>query len=441
MTIATYTRAENRKSYIDNKVNKGRQAIHNSAILKEAMDNFNSLEKVDEVNNVFLNIASRAMDQPMLGHDNHWANAKIQELEEVLKFMNPGTWPADQKNYLYSRMRSNVVGQSSSVLSEMELLSSLKQKGLHLDINPSLANGKNPEVKIKIENREIFVEQTELSISETEIKLKEVFRQCCRWLHDKAQTNDIIDVQINSSKLVWTVEGPLDVHGSVNKIQQSIEKLGLWPFFQVKVTPGDFKHHFRLADLSNLSDPNKPLEEGVMIVEHYGEIGRYLKENLENETVKDFLHKNTSGDIIESPIYSFYTAPAKHGLVEMKTEESYPNLASMAQERNFIRRIMSKIKLKIAEGQRHSNCPNILAIKAENWITHGFTDESDTLLEELMFNPIKNSVNKIFETEKIENLSAVVLYEGDVRKGRVIINPYAKDQCKLLDQDMISIFS
>ncbi|MBR9678651.1 MAG: hypothetical protein GON13_00090 [Nanoarchaeota archaeon] len=130
----------------------------------------------------------------------------------------------------------------------------------------------------------------------------------------------------------------------------------------------------------------------------------------------------TVKEINDSPIRSFKILPGtKFGLFEIHPTGIFPTSSSILDRKSFLNRLQTKIKEKISLNQREDGHVNILIVKANHWTLHNYSmigGLADYEFEEI--EPIVNST--LSENTPSKNLSAIILFEGDLGRRRIIKN-------------------
>ncbi len=304
----------------------------------------------------------------------------------------------------------------------------------NVTIEPKLDSGKRPELKLEFNGLDVYIEQTNVDEGIVERKIEEVFYKASKKIWNLINRKITLQFNVNTSKLIWNSDGHLDIEESVKKIVNSIKNLNLFIFFDIEKT------YFRLESLTRLTSPDKCIIEQKNILQYYDEIGKILSKNINNEPFKSFCEKTKIQDIINSPIVSFISGPARYRLVEVQSHDMYPSQSSLAQKEGFIKRICKNIKQKMEESKREHNKPNLLFVKASHWTVHRYSYE-DEIIADIVFEPILTGIKDLLSSNIIDDLSAIILYEDEPSKGRIIINEHVKDKSRLSIEDIQKIIT
>lgn len=426
MSIGSYSHPQVREEYLQKRLNAAKEKIRELKTLSEAVANFSQFDPKKGIRNPLVFIAAAAKYDVGYKMPNARSEAILNQLDADLNFIMPYL-SRETKTYLISRLRSNEHEQVLSALSEIVVIMHFMRKfgAEKITIEPKLTTGRKPELKFSDGSSEVYVEQTNVDLGVTDRKLEEIFTEASRAVWSEIKDSIIVNFEIDTSRLSWDSDGSLDIEQSTNLIIQSIKNLNLAIFFH------NYGKHFSLENLTRISTPEKKLIETKSVLPYYGDMGELLSEKISQEPFKSFCETVTVRDLAESPVAHFYSVPAYYPLVEMSARGIFPSESALAERDGFVNRIIRSVKKKIEVSQRVVNKPNLLFVKAQNWTVHGYSTDRNAIIADLEFNHIETRITEFLEQAKVNDLSAVIIYEDSPSHGRIIINKYAKGDAVL----------
>lgn len=338
MTIISYSRAKDRRKYNEEVIQYSRKALEKFPNLRKLLNNFKDFEKYYKIGNPFFWRCADSVRESILISKKYYHD-KLIIMESAISRLKVD-------RHFISRARSNNYEDSYSAFCEIELFDALsKRVGIkNIESSPKI-NGKRPEFLLKTKFGDVCVEQTSMMPGKTEDKLKKVFESIAKEIHQKLNKNTMLSIHVDSLKLVWNEDTGLDVEKSIKKIIGSIEGLNLYSFFNLHNNQKD-NLTWDLYMLSGLGK-DKTLEEVQDTLKYYGSIGEYLSENINTEQCQLFI-KNSTMDIDNCPIHSFFSLPNRYSVVQIQTRSIFPSEGAYLERNAWINRLKKKISsLKI----------------------------------------------------------------------------------------------
>jgi len=421
MSFATYSGEKDRKEFNTRCMTNARKGLQKYPLISKLVKNFNNFETVSEIENPFFWSCVKSQDTNSMFSNPEYYRNTLSRIEEILKIVG-----IDKEKT--KRATSLNEANSYSLYLEILLFDELSKKiGLkNIECNP-LINGKRPEYKIKFLNKEFCIEQTSLISGDTENKLKKLFRDVAEEIYLNLKPNTRLSIRINSFNLSWDEKTGLNLDASRKIVLDSIKKLDLYPFFNTH-TP--IEHlEWDLRSLANVG--TEKLEDSKEVLKYFEGMGKYLVENLDKEPSKSFL-KNSVKDIKSSPILRFFSIHGKYTLIDLQTELIFPSQLAETEKKAWLNALYRKIDYKIKEDQFSDTMPNLLFIKADTWCLRDYYKNGDPDQEIVI-----GFLVSLLESIKNDKISAVVLYNGEISKSLIVINPYANNK---ISEDEIKAF-
>jgi hypothetical protein len=133
------------------------------------------------------------------------------------------------------------------------------------------------------------------------------------------------------------------------------------------------------------------------------------------------------------PIVYFGASDGVAG-VQIQDRKQHPSSSSELEMRSFLAHIDRVLQDKSVGGQLQPGSPNIIVIRAHNWLSHGYEESRDFLV--LDFNAIRIAVKKTLDKLKNRHIACVSLYESDYGKARSITNEHADPSSSLSETEL-----
>lgn len=411
MTFGQYIDENFRKEYNGNKIRIARETLKDLPNLENVicLDKFLDAQRIENPIIVYLSEPKRW---------NNW----LEYIEKIFDDFIP-LIKKDKKEWFISMVNNPNFGQNYPVFIELivfgELVKIFGKK--NVIPYPSLSNGKETDFFIK-KNDGIFVEATILGERKVEKSLRKLFDKCSKELFSKIPSKFFLKLDVDTSKLIWKPnKDGLNFIKSKELILNSFDDLGLLGFIKY-INQDDF--FFFLSDLYNLGDKDKTVRELSHYLEYYGDLGKFLKKNINKPEISLLLDSKLE-KVINSPIKSICFSPAKRGIVEVHSLMQYPSESARLDKKSFLRQLSRKIKEKLDEKQREPGHINLLFILAQHWTLHGWSKALDDI-SDLEFSEIEKVIKEVLERNKDTTLSGIILFESDPSKIRIMENPGAE---------------
>jgi len=408
MVIISYSGEENKKEYLKKNLELAKKVLKELPNLSKLLDNFRDFENYTKINNSFFWACSYPLRDSMIGNPL----AIMQELKEFDNLLSL----IKINSELVNKARMNRYEQSQSLYSELKIFNYLRKKyGANFIMYPKVKN-KEPEGLLKINSQEIYLEQTSFMAGETGKKLEEVFERIAKKIYTNLDKDTIVSIHLDANRIKWRPEGGIDVDEATSHLWESICRINLIPFFNIKNSDTNTLE-WRPHVFNNLGSGR--LIDHIPYLDSYGDLGLFLSENQDKEPSKSFLN-NAIEDIKICPVESFFSLPGKYSLVGIQTNLIFPSEAANSEFKSIRQRINSKIKSKIEQDQFSEGGVNILLIEADIWMLFGYMWKEDPQVQELI-----QSVNLFLNEVRNTKISSIVIYGRNLSEKIIISNHHA----------------
>ncbi len=359
-------------------------------------------------------------------------------LENSLLSFDIDKWNANQYNSFKERITSNDHFTSESAFGEITIAHRLGKKfGVEkIKYEPSLLNGKNPDILVNFDGKKIYLELTALTETKAGGKIESIFEHGADYLGEKISKDKptIFKIWVDTTKLIHKGKH-IDESKSKEMMCDSIDKLHLDKLVGSK---GIFHFDDLKLDTAISGFLDKKLSE-------YPHPRYNLGELLQDESIKKWAEHVIISDIINSPFAtiglenreSFSSVElqedALHSTYTSANSELFPSVKTAdLQEKSFLNHIKRRIKFKIDEQQYQIGSPIVIMIKGELWSNMYETDVGD-------FSKIKKLIEDTLSVTS--HVSGVLLYHSDYTNGKYIHNTNANQNIRLNDDTITQLFS
>ena len=392
------------------------------------VDQFKLLEGASRIENTFF----------FLCLDNR---PELVDYESFLSDFGVLSWNRSKLDHLKNRASENNREQSISSLMEglVARYYSSKMGVPTVEPSPAVENDRFADLKIALKERPVFLEMTSLGTRLFEEKLEEVYGQACDRILPKLKRNRIVNFVVDATRLPLDCNGHLDVQKSVECLDSWVKNLELTELIDSSISPA---FSLNLDDVSRL--PNK---EKTVYDHSKWEVGPYNMLQLSDYhlwgligvgPMQKWAQRITPKMVTGCPIVYFVAGDArKYPMVQFGSELAFPSKAAQLETKAFLDHLGRVVTEKLKQGQRETNSPNILVVRASNWLTQGY-DTSDDLAV-LGFDRIERTIRECLEAYSVPELSAVKIYDWDYSKARTVLNPNVNAELSLIPEELAQL--
>jgi hypothetical protein len=416
---------EHHAKWLASKIADARDRLKDFPLTKIVVSNFDRLTNVDRPTNIFFNLCL----------DNRH---ELVEFEQFLTDFKVLSWPNGKLSPLKGRASQNN-WESVSVLSEGLAARHYASKiGIEkVEPGPALPTGRFADLSAFLVDRKVFFEMTSLGSGLFEQSLEKAFDIVCKQLMTQLRNKRFVDIVIDVPKLHLDPEKFLDPEEAAAAILWSIENLGLQTLFNSSISP----LLVSIGRLAQLPEKEKTVYEhsvwrlppafGINLLQEYD---RDFAALMSQEPILGWSKTTTPRMLVGSPIDYFSASDIDTFGVEMKTRMVHPSLSSEFEKQSFLAHIRRVISNKLTHLQLQRGSPNVLAVMAHNWLSHGYEDSDER--QALSYDLMEKTVRQSLDSFRNEDLSCVMLFEWNYAKAKKILNPYASEASRLSDNEI-----
>jgi len=440
-------------------VTLAKNRISHFPLTNKLFDNFKDYENRNYKqtrNKIFLSCAHRIeWFDPSILHNNDEKNTRLKPiqyminyseypyfvelLEKSLSSFDISQW--NNKRYIpfKDRITSHDYSVSDSAFSEITTAFRIGTKiGLNnVQYEPSIPNGKNSDIRVCLNGKDIYLELSSITESKPNKKIQSIFDDVAKYLFCKVKTNSFFhfEIWLDTTKLIHT-DGHIDEEKSKKLLFYWIDKLNIHELAGCNelLYLMDYRSHSGIMEYSQKSLMDYPWHRP------------FMKELLKQHIIRNWASKITISDTVLSPFVSIscsdkVTASSVtiHEDAMHSTHEELVNSNQFSdiqtgkmQEDSFFNQISRKISYKIKEEQYKLGIPIIFMIYGKLWSNSYETDSHD-------FSKIENIIKKSLNPHP--HISGVLLYYTDYTNGKFIHNPNADPNIKIADSELSLLFS
>ncbi|MGC1709711.1 MAG: hypothetical protein WA799_07920 [Nitrosotalea sp.] len=448
------------QEFYHTQVTLAKDRISNFPLTNKLFDNFKNYENLNykkSVNKTFLAYTKRISSfdpnilyntdkndpllKPVMYLVDHYEYPYFVELlEKSLSSFNISQWSKKRYNSFKNRITSYDYSMSDSAFLEITTAFRIRLKiGLNnVQYEPSISNGKNSDIHVHLNGKEIYLELSSITESQASKKIQSIFDDVARYLFYKVKTNDLFRLQIwlDTTKLIHTDDN-IDEEKSKKYLFDWLDKLNIHELvgWNGLLPISDYRHHSDILKYSKKSLIEYPWN------------GSFMKKLFQEQNViGNWASKTMISDVISSPFVSIgcndnvrISSVTIHENATHSTHEELVNANQFSdiqtgqkQEDSFLNQISRKILYKIKEEQYKRGTPVIFMIYAKLWSNSYETDSYD-------FSKIENIVKKALNSHP--HVSGVLLYYTDYTNGKFIHNPNVDSNIKITDSELSLLFS
>ncbi len=364
----------------------------------------------------------------------------IDLLEKSLTHFDISKWSNKQYNLFKDRITSHDHFTSDSAFSEITTAFRIGTKiGLNnVQYEPAIPNGKNSDILVCLNGKEIYIELSSINESEPSKKIQTIMDDVAKYLFCKVKTGNVfhLEIWLDTTKLIHT-DCHIDEEKSKRLLFDWIDNLGIHELVGCNglLYLTDYRSHSGIMEYSKKSLSDYPWHRP------------FMRELLEKQPViGNWASKVSVSDIVHSPFVSIgcsdkFTASsviihedAMHSThQELVDSHQFSDIETgKMQEDSFFGQISRKISYKIKKEQYKRGTPIILMIKGQLWSNSYETDSDD-------FSKIENIVEKALNPHP--HISGVLLYHTDYTNGRFLHNPNIDPKVRITDPELSLLFS
>ena len=438
MAIGMSKNTPGHKLYLQEVLKEAQITIAKFRIIDKFTNGFSHFSGMHDFSNEILFIARSATNDLWIGKPNIQAYNYLKYIEDSLITFDAQNWKRDRLNQLKSRLSSADIEVSKSVI--LELLTGLalvkKYNISNVKLNPILSNGKEGDILLDTKEK-YYIECCSIEKGIVEKTIEKIFDSISDEVANKIPDDKIAQVNVDTSKLIFEDVYSEQTKKMVKRINEIKSREKILDFlYRFKILPVlDIDCAVHLAYLSGLSGDNVTIYDKKENLKYEDE---FLFNKADIEPVSSFLRSTKIREIIDCPITYFRSGPANWKHVELHSEDNYPSPSAEAELESFKEQLARKIKFKYEEKKQFEpDHKNILLIQGFNWVTWGYTRKGE-LADYHMLIPF---LEDFLLCNKIEDLSAIYIFEQDMKNGRVILNPNCKGVCKVTEDEVLNLFN
>lgn len=441
-------------------INLARQRISNFPFIDTIFENFNNAENLNykqNKNRIFLTCIQHisSIDPNIFSENNRNSSDVVpikisvnsseypyllDLLEKSFSYLDILKWNDKQYNLFKDRITDYDYFTSNSAFSE---ITTVFRMGMKIGFNnikyePKISNGKNSDILVYLNGKDIYIELTAINESTPEKKIQSIMDNVAEYLFYKIKTDNIFHMEIwlDTTKLVHT-DDHIDEEKSKKLLFDWINKLHIHDLANSygSLQLSEYRYHSGIMEYSQQSLIDYPYHRKLM------------QELFEKQPIiKNWASKVSILDIIQSPFVSIscrneftISSVTIHEDVMHSTHQELVNSHQFSdietgklQEDSFLRQISRKIYYKINEEQYNRGTPIIFMINAKLWSNSYETMDDDFL-------KIENIVKKVLGS--YPHISGVLLYYTDYTNGRFIQNPNVDPKVRITNSELSLLFS
>lgn len=399
--------------------------VENLPIARSVLKNFKSL---NELLNGFENYETKRyrdtrnvvmfMCLPQVGDGiNPRAVNRLVVLEKAIELFDIMKWSRNKLTKFRSRLASEDVIQSLSVVTELDVASKMVERlgRDNVKLYPKLASGGFSDICAKVNNKSVFLEVGNLAESLPERKIQQIIDASAKHLGKKLTTQCYLQLRIDTAELAFDSGGKIKVDASIRKLNSEIDDLKLHKL-------AGFKGFFNIGDIAHIlayQSTYRSMEQWLNPRE------RELLNLIDNEKIKDWLSSFDPKFLEKAKLIKVIMASPGTStlLVEVHTESFFPSKAAMSERESFLNHVVRNIETQITERQLQPNAPNIILIQGHHWTMFGF--------DLFSLEPLYTRILNFFEERREAHLSGVGIFGTDFDKTVYMRNNYATEYSQL----------
>jgi len=345
---------------------------------------------------------------------------QLRELEEALLTFEIFKWKKSKERELIARLTSDDYTTSLSAATELILANQLaKRVGRNIvELYPELRAGKRSDILDRLGKREVYIEVGNLAESAFEKKLQKILDAAAEQLGNKIGKPCLMEVTIDTTKLVFDSQGYLDEKESVKKLVSEMDRLRIDRLVNAKKV------------LIDLQDVASALETRGLFKGLEKFMPNYLLKPLDSPA-RDWIEANKDEIIAGSElIKSIIVAEEENLWVDIETESFFPSEAGNVELNAFINHIKRNIEGQLVKQQLQPDCPNIIVVKGWIWIA--------LVLEEDFAERLCTEIKDFLAQKNERNLSGIAVFGRDFERMVFISNPPVGTASRL-DRDEVKL--
>lgn len=381
--------------------------------LRSLVEDFECFRGADPVKNVLFHLCLNK-------------SVELAVFETFLREFKSRQWSARRLNDFRGRATNNSWEESESALMEavVTVYQGAKVDPDQIEPSPEVSGGGRCDIRVTSFGRPVFFELTALGARLFEQKLEAVFLQIADELVHQLGEKRVVKLEVDAARLPLDAEHHLDVDASITMVEGCISRLHLLDLFNSSLSPVTVD----IGDIAILPDKEKTVNE-INELEMFPGNSRLkvfdpiLADLMVSKPFRAWSRTVTPRLALDCPIAYFTTGDARWPLVEVSAQLSFPSASGRYEQVAFLSHLKRSLKQKLGGGQLQPGAPNIVVIKASNWLVQGYETLDD--LSIIGFEDIEGAVKQAMDESRNPDLSLVKIYDRDYSRARMVVNPHA----------------
>jgi hypothetical protein len=426
VVIRSYSKGKLLQESSNEQLCGARERLKKFPILNQIFNNFEEYPAIyykERKNKVFITCRPRPNGLNEIGYPQ-----LLETLEDSLKEFDINSWQRSSYRDFKKRLTcpDDYYKSEGAVLEIIAAYDAGRIIGFDkLSLHPKLRNGKVGDVLVRWQDKQLFFELTSLTKTKPTQKLEEIFNQLAEYLSGRCISQQYyIKLFVNTHNLKFDADQNIMQEESASYLKSCSDALflhelaGLTCNIELK------------TDYSWIKDKKYLLE--LVGTEYESDLPPNLAELIKSQLqVKQWVAKIKLESISSSPISAvIFNAGRGGNLIEVESEEIYPSLAGLAQERGFQRQLAVKIRDKIDSKQYDEGSPVIIMVKEDTWDKAFFDDDYESI--DRIDAIIKGELNK-------SNWVSGVLIYSSPEDARYIENANASHSIRITQEELVSM--
>jgi len=419
--IGIFYREDLLQKWFDRNLHIARQVLKEFSTINHLLDGFKGYEtkRYRDMRNavMFLCLPSiiNGIDPKSL--------VRLHNLETALESFKITQWGGERLKHLKSRFGSEDYITSLSVITEFEVAYYLGERlGMdHVSLYPKLASGGFPDIRARIDKKEVYFEVGNLGETIPEDKIQSILEGAARYLGNKIEGNHYISLDIDTAELVFDQKGNIDVGASIQRLNTEIDILAIHQMVGFEE---------RKPILLDLSELEFIIKNKKLLMQYSWPDGTQEKELLDlitkNSIIKNWLASIHDEDFEKIRlIKNIISGKTSTLLVEIHTIGSFPSRSGSLERESFMNHVCRNVEGQISEEQLQPDAPNIVVVQGSHW-TFGMNYDLFGI------QPLVDRIKQFLSHEKNGYLSGIILFANTLENGLYINNSYAMDNSSLM---------
>ncbi len=343
--------------------------------------------------------------------------AKLSEIERSLRRLGVAKLPGKLRDQLAFRLTNPREEACISAISEIHTAYSLSRRFGKTRVRLYPTNPKKgPDAEAIVHLRPVYFEATTIGSGMTDRKLRMICEGISKKIHGRIAGRWYVRANISSERLRRTKKGRFLVQPSIDMVLSSFDRLNLSWFIGKK-------GHFERLTIAGQAIMRQTISPVVRRLANRGQ-DRFFQ----TSAFKKYIAQVAEEVAKDSPIVYLNGTRFPYRIVETACEMSYPSKASEGEQSGCLDRIEKRIVAKIRSGQLLPGQPNVLVVNASNWTLGYDLAQSEW---QMKFAPLKKRLRLILSCWRPPDLSAIMMYENDIRAARIVGNRFVGPASRL----------